>query len=468
MIQDFGFPTVSSRLLATPDHRYIIGCGAYKPQFRVWECGEATLKFERHLTVETVAMECLGEDYSLLALCQQDRSVEVHEARGLRHRLRIPKPGRDIVFDRRSSDLLLACSQDIHRINLELGQFQEPLQTSGGVNTVRVGPGHGLYAAGLESGVVQFWDPRTNPESAIAAISFDDCDGITALHFASEMTLAVGTAIGQVHLMDLRASRPFSTRDHLNGFAIRGITTSASNGGAAEQQLISWDRKAIKIWSGSASSTTLEPTADINDVLVQGGLIAVACEEPRITSYLLPSLGPAPRWAAYLEHLTEEMEERASTKTASANGNAKSTLNNNNNFDDMKFVDRRELTRLGLDHLLGTKLLRAYMHGFLMHRKLWEEARAIAEPFVLAEHQEKVRAEALEKQRQSRIQTKKDGGKVIKDGEDASAVGISDDRFRALIDRPEFAIDRDSEEWLSAHPHQAKAAAAVGRKQRHP
>lgn len=34
-----------------------------------------------------------------------------------------------------------------------------------------------------------------------------------------------------------------------------------------------------------------------------------------------------------------------------------------NIYDDYKFITKQELTELGLDHLEGTNLLRAYMHG---------------------------------------------------------------------------------------------------------
>lgn len=37
----------------------------------------------------------------------------------------------------------------------------------------------------------------------------------------------------------------------------------------------------------------------------------VAKDAPEITPYFVPSLGPAPRWAAFLEGLTEELEEAA-------------------------------------------------------------------------------------------------------------------------------------------------------------
>ena len=69
----------------------------------------------------------------------------------------------------------------------------------------------------------------------------------------------------------------------------------------------------------------------------------VACEQPKVMSYFIPELGQAPRWCSFLDNLTEEMEETKSS-----------------NFEDYKFVTRQELSQLGLDHLIGTDLLRVW------------------------------------------------------------------------------------------------------------
>lgn len=58
-------------------------------------------------------------------------------------------------------------------------------------------------------------------------------------------------------------------------------------------------------------------------------------------------IGPAPRWCAFLDNVTEELESSSAQDI----------------YDDYKFVTRQELDNLGLTHLLGTNLLRAYMHG---------------------------------------------------------------------------------------------------------
>ena len=45
-------------------------------------------------------------------------------------------------------------------------------------------------------------------------------------------------------------------------------------------------------------------------------------------------------------------------------------------YDDYRFVTRTELDGLGLSHLIGSKLLRAYMHGFFMDIRLYHKVCA--------------------------------------------------------------------------------------------
>ena len=68
-----------------------------------------------------------------------------------------------------------------------------------------------------------------------------------------------------------------------------------------------------------------------------------------------------------------------------------------------RFVTKAEVERLGMGHLMGTPLLRAYMHGFFMHARLWQKARAIAEPFAYEAWRAQRVAEKLDAQRKTRI-----------------------------------------------------------------
>lgn len=69
----------------------------------------------------------------------------------------------------------------------------------------------------------------------------------------------------------------------------------------------------------------------------------------------------------------------------------------------IRFITKPEVEKLGLGHLLGTAMLRAYMHGYFIDNRLYNRAKAIAQPFAY----ETYRADRIEKklaeERKSRI-----------------------------------------------------------------
>ncbi|OQV11819.1 putative Nucleolar protein 10 [Hypsibius exemplaris] len=72
--------------------------------------------------------------------------------------------------------------------------------------------------------------------------------------------------------------------------------------------------------------------------------------------------------------------------------------------------DGRRVGRVGLSDLIGTSLLRAYMHGFFVDVRLYRKAKSIVEPFNHQEYrQETVKQKITEKlvaeQTESRVQT---------------------------------------------------------------
>jgi len=73
------------------------------------------------------------------------------------------------------------------------------------------------------------------------------------------------------------------------------------------------------------------------------------------------------------------------------------------NLARARFVTRAELDRVGLGHLVGTPLLRAFMHGFFLHNRLWHKAAALAAPFAYDDYRAARVAAKLEDERQSRI-----------------------------------------------------------------
>lgn len=69
---------------------------------------------------------------------------------------------------------------------------------------------------------------------------------------------------------------------------------------------------------------------------------------------------------------------------------------------------------MGLGHLIGTPLLRAYMHGFFMDNRLYNKARSISEPFAYDEYRKQKIQQKLEEQMATRITAPKKLPKVNK------------------------------------------------------
>jgi hypothetical protein len=57
LIQDFEFPEASNKIKCTADGNYTVATGVYKPQMRVYEFAEMSMKFERHTDAENVNFE---------------------------------------------------------------------------------------------------------------------------------------------------------------------------------------------------------------------------------------------------------------------------------------------------------------------------------------------------------------------------------------------------------------------------
>ncbi len=78
-----------------------------------------------------------------------------------------------------------------------------------------------------------------------------------------------------------------------------------------------------------------------------------------------------------------------------------------------RFVTRPELDSLGMGHLVGTNLLRAYMHGFFMHNKLFQKAKAISAPVDYATVRKERIQSKMEADRAQRITLKRKLPKVV-------------------------------------------------------
>ncbi|XP_077668651.1 nucleolar protein 10 isoform X2 [Eretmochelys imbricata] len=398
-----------------------------------------------------------------IVFLQCDRYVEFHSQHGRYYRTRIPKFGRDFSYHYPSCDLyFVGASSEVYRLNLEQGRYLNSLQTDASENNVcDINPIHCLFATGTAEGKVECWDPRTRNrvgvlDCALSSVTADtEIDGlpsISALKFNGALNMAVGTSTGQVLLYDLRSSNPLIVKDHQYGLPIKSIQFQDPL-----DLIISADSRIVKMWNKDTGKifTSMEPEHDINDVCLypNSGMLLTANEDPKMNIYYIPVLGPAPRWCSFLDNLTEELEE-----------NPESTV-----YDDYKFVTRKDLENLGLAHLIGSPLLRAYMHGFFMDIRLYHKVKMMVNPFAYEEYRKEKIRQKIEETRAQRVQLKKLPKvnkdlalKLIEEEEEQQPTRkkkqknlpniLTDDRFKVMFENPDFQVDEKSEEFRLLNP----------------
>ena len=466
LLQEFEMPSVSSNIRISNDGDYILATGTYKPRVKCFDVNQLGLKFERCFDSETVAFTVLSDDYSKLAFLHCDRYVELHAQFGRYYRLRVPKFGRDLAYHPSSCDLfVVGAGSDIHRLNLEQGRFLNPLTTQAlGVNVCKVNQDHHLFTCGTTEGQVEAWDPRTRQRTgvldcALALLQGDHLEEnqlpqITSLAFRDALNMAVGTSTGHILLYDIRSSRPLLVKDHLYGTPIKSLMFHSTL-----DQVISLDSKAVKIWDRLTGQpyTSIESEAELNEVVAYegSGLIFMSNEQPKMQVHYIPTLGPAPKWCAFLDNITEEIEENAVTAI----------------YDDYKFITKDELTDLGLDHLVGSSLLRAYMHGYFMDARLYRKAHSIAQPYTSDKLMKDKINKKMAEERSKRVQPKSDnlpkinkdlflklkdqeagGGNAKKKHREHASNLLADDRFSAMFTDERFQVDQSNEAFRLLNP----------------
>jgi ribosome biogenesis protein ENP2 len=199
--------------------------------------------------------QCLSDDYAKLVFLGADRSLTFHAAFGMYYSTRVPRFGRDMLYDRSSCDLYVCgSSSDVYRLNLEQGTFRLPFQTSlPGVNTMAQADAHRLLVLAGDNGVIECWDPRAKTavrtHDVAEAIAADGSvsanqNQATALSFSeSGLNLLVGTHSGHCALYDIRSSRPLIIKEHQYATPIKKV--AFQKGG---QLAMSADAKVIKMW----------------------------------------------------------------------------------------------------------------------------------------------------------------------------------------------------------------------------
>jgi len=459
LIQDFEMPTVSNCIRISKDQQYIFATGVYKPRVRCYDLNDLSMKFERCFDSEVVKFISLAEDYSKLVFLQCNRYIEFHAQHGKYYRTRIPKFGRDMDYHNSSADLyIVGASSEIYRLNLEQGRFLNSLKTEASeVMCCQFNPVHDLFACGTNAGTVECWDPRVRTCvgkldcTSVAGICDSGIPAVTSLTYKNGLQFSIGTSSGHIISYDMRSTEPLLVKDHMYGLPIKDIIYQPQH-----NLVLSCDQHIVKIWNEQTGKavTSIEPeNTKLNNLVMfpNSGMIFLANEAPKILVYYLPSLGSAPRWCSFLDSLTEELEEQEITTV----------------YDDYKFVTQKELEGLGLVHLVGSQMLRAYMHGYFMDNRLYNKAHAIAEPFAYDEYKKNKIKEKLEETRKSRLPVKKlpkvnrmlaqklqdqeQSGIKKKKVKEAAAL-LNDSRFSEIFKNPDFQVDVESEEFRLLNP----------------
>lgn len=308
-----------------------------------------SLSYARHTPSLNTTFLLLSTDYSKSLHLQADRSLEIHTPKGCHHTLRIPRYGRDLKYSKRSAEAIIPAAEEVYRLNLEAGRFMKPYEVA--ANTAAVAEeSHNLLAFGT-SNSVEFWDPRARDR--IAMLPSDD---VTALEFhPSGLDIAVGTASGLVTLFDMRSPVPKVSKDQGFGNAIHTLIY-------LEGRILSADKRIIKIWEADGTPwTSVEPAVDLHCVAwcKGSGMLLTANEGRQQHAFFIPQLGPAPKWCSFLDNVVEEMAEDQDSSA----------------YDNFKFLTLEQLRSLSLDHLVGTPLLRPYMHGYFITQQLYDKAQ---------------------------------------------------------------------------------------------
>lgn len=432
--------------------------------------------------------------------------------------MRLPRFGRALGYHFPSADALVgAATTEVYRLNLDQGRYLAPFELGSrgnrvtGCNSIDVNPAHGLLSFGTEGeGVVELWDPRMRRQAGALSITtqvvldgallqarrqlpgvYGDGDedalaevrqslSATALCSAEDgLNMAVGTSTGHVLLFDLRMDRPYSIKDQGFGLPINtlswpGDRASAATGGSAsasrgvseaQDTVLSADSKVVKVWDRNSGDNvvSISPTGSLTNMnhvhhYPGSGLIFAAVEGTQMSAWYVPALGPAPRWCSFIDSLTDEMDGTDTTGTGGAT----------NAYEDFKFVDNAELERLELQHLIGTPLLRPYMHGYFISLRLYERARLLTHPTAYAEAREKAIQAKIDRDTESRVRTSAAKPKLSQsiqvnkslaekvatkdDPRQGGANLLEDPRFKELFTNPEFEVDESSREYALLNP----------------
>lgn len=419
---------------------------------------ELSMKFERGLESEAIDFCFLTEDWEKFVVLRDFRWMEFHTKHGRHYNMRMPLIGTCMCYNAPMCELYTGTIKNIVlRANLEQGRYFSPFETKlDYINSCAIDSTHLLTAFGGLNGVIECWDPRE--KQSIAKLDMYDSvpniiptPEISKILFGSDgITLCAGLSSGHVAVYDLRRMKPLHILNHRNKISIKDIAIHQQS-----SKIISCDSKTIRYWEQSTGElyTVITPSESINGLCIvpNSGVIFVAQEQHRMGSYYLPSVGIAPKWCPFLDNMTDELEENKYRSI----------------FIDYKFITRVELEALGLEHLIGTNLLKPYMHGFFIDIRLYRRVRAIINPDAYEKYLKNKTKEKIEDKRSNRIDVKCKLPNVNRpyanhlmselqvkkrNSNESGMNALVDPRFSDMFKNSDFVIDFRNDSYLNFHP----------------
>lgn len=210
------------------------------------------------------------------------------------------------------------------------------------------------------------------------------------------------------------------------------------------------DKKIIKVYERDTGKlyTNVQTKKEVNDFALfkNSGMVFTACEEEKLGAYFLPSIGAAPKWCSYIENMTEEMEEKHTTTS----------------YEDYKFLTKNDLEKINASHLIGSKILKPYMHGYFMDYKQYLRLKDVNDPFAYEKYRKEKIDKKIEEMRENRIVFQRTLPKVnskfmeevlktdlkqtrkaqrVKEKSEMAKNLIHDNRFGKMFNDNNFAID---------------------------
>ncbi|KPI84016.1 hypothetical protein ABL78_6941 [Leptomonas seymouri] len=414
LLHDLEFPHCARCIFRCANGTHLFAAGDYPYRLKCFDVNDLSMKFSFNADMNILSGVCLSPDYRKFALRGEGRQITVHHTSAIVERVRVPHLQRSLAYNAFQAELLSSgVSPEIYRLNLETGAFAESYHTSSveGVNHVEVfgrhGPTSGVVLTAGCDGAIEAWDSRAGTAVARVQVAgrgsssgIDECCEVR--HIATEesggLLFTCGLESGEVLLYDVRLQKPLLVKDHMNSLPIvktyffQGKSTATGEASF----IISADTRSLRVWHkrDGTNFTTIDAPADISDFMLfkrqhnmvapyacdDSGVVAICCDAPRVQVQFIPQLGAAPRWASFLEVMTEELEEKEATTV----------------YDDYTFIPKEEMDALGIaaEDLAGGKV-RPVMHGAFIENSLYRELHAVVDPSAFNQY---VAAKAKERQ----------------------------------------------------------------------